>query len=97
MPVTSKVVERKPLTLAEKTYLPQIASGLGITFKNFLRKKVTMEYPDVKPPIPGVLSWTTCACEGPEWTRKVCFLPALRVCLPTQSDHHYSRFNSGRQ
>lgn len=52
MPVTSKVMERKPLTLTEKVYLPQVVSGLGITLKNFFRKKVTMEYPEVKPPIP---------------------------------------------
>ncbi|MEQ9824751.1 MAG: NADH-quinone oxidoreductase subunit I [Puniceicoccaceae bacterium] len=52
MPVTSKVMERKPLTLTEKMYLPQVVSGLGITLKNFFRKKVTMEYPEVKPPIP---------------------------------------------
>jgi len=53
MAVTSKVMERKPLTLAEKTFLPQVVSGLAITFKNLMRKKVTMEYPDVKPPIPA--------------------------------------------
>ncbi len=52
MPAQSRVMERKPLTLAEKTYMPQIVSGLGITFKNMFRKKVTMEYPEVKPPIP---------------------------------------------
>jgi NADH-quinone oxidoreductase subunit I len=54
MPGKSKVIERKPLTWAEKTYLPQVLSGLAVTFKNMLRKTVTMEYPEVKPPIrPG--------------------------------------------
>ena len=52
MPGKSKVMERKPLTWAEKTYLPQVIGGLGVTFKNLMRKKVTMEYPEVKPPIP---------------------------------------------
>lgn len=48
-----KIIERKPLTLAERTYLPQIIGGLGITLRNmFFRKKVTVEYPEERPPIP---------------------------------------------
>jgi NADH-quinone oxidoreductase subunit I len=47
-----KVVERKPLSLAEKTYLPQIASGLKITMKNMFKPPVTLEYPDERPNIP---------------------------------------------
>ena len=43
------VVERKPLSLLERTYLPQIASGLWITLKNFFKPKVTLEYPDQRP------------------------------------------------
>lgn len=47
-----KVVERKPLSLAERTYLPQIASGLKITMKNMFKPPVTLEYPDERPNIP---------------------------------------------
>jgi len=47
-----KVVERKPLSLAERTYLPQIIGGLGITMKNLLKPAVTLEYPDERPDIP---------------------------------------------
>lgn len=47
-----KVVERKPLSLAERTYLPQIIGGLGITMKNMLKPAVTLEYPDERPDIP---------------------------------------------
>lgn len=47
-----KVVERKPLSLAERTYLPQIIGGLGITMKNMLKPAVTLEYPDQRPDIP---------------------------------------------
>ncbi len=47
-----KVVERKPLSLAERTYLPQIIGGLGITMKNLLKPPVTLEYPDERPDIP---------------------------------------------
>lgn len=47
-----KVVERKPLSLAERTYLPQIAAGLGITFKNMFKPAITLEYPEERPEIP---------------------------------------------
>ena len=47
-------VERKPLTLAERTYLPQIIGGLKTTLRHLLRKPVTLEYPEVRPEIsPG--------------------------------------------
>jgi len=52
MPGKVKEIERKPLNLAEKTFLPQIVGGLKVTLSNMLRKKVTREYPDVLPPIP---------------------------------------------
>lgn len=45
-------VERKPLSFAERTYLPQIASGLKTTLKRLLAPNVTMEYPEVRPEIP---------------------------------------------
>ena len=47
-----KKIERKPLTLAEKSYLPQIASGLKITLKNIFRPTVTLQYPEERPEIP---------------------------------------------
>lgn len=47
-----KAIKRKPLTLAEKTYLPQIASGLKITLKNIFRPTVTLQYPEERPDIP---------------------------------------------
>ena len=48
----AKVVERKPLSLAEKTYLPQIWNGLMVTLKNMFRPKVTLQYPEERPVIP---------------------------------------------
>jgi len=47
-----KVLERKPLTLAERTYLPQIIGGLRITLRNMFKAPVTLEYPEESPPIP---------------------------------------------
>ncbi len=48
----AKIVERPKLTLAEKTYLPQIIGGLKITFKRMLRPWVTLEYPEQRPQLP---------------------------------------------
>ncbi|MFP4069463.1 MAG: NuoI/complex I 23 kDa subunit family protein [Opitutales bacterium] len=48
----TKVLERKPLTFAEKTFLPQIAGGLKTTFGTMLKKPVTLQYPEERPPIP---------------------------------------------
>ena len=45
-------VERKPLSLAERTYLPQIAAGLKTTLRHLFRKPITLEYPEVRPEIP---------------------------------------------
>ena len=45
-------LERKPLSFAERTYLPAIAAGLKITFKHIFQPKVTMEYPEQRPAIP---------------------------------------------
>ena len=47
-----KVLERKPLSLAERTYLPQIVGGLKITMKNPMKPPITLEYPEERPDIP---------------------------------------------
>ncbi|MGV3602432.1 MAG: NuoI/complex I 23 kDa subunit family protein [Dyadobacter fermentans] len=44
----SKQVSNKEMTLAERAYLPAIATGLAITIKHFFSKKVTIQYPEVK-------------------------------------------------
>lgn len=46
------VMERKPLSLSERSYLPQIISGLKTTFSNMFKKKITLQYPDARPAIP---------------------------------------------
>ncbi|MDD3179806.1 MAG: NADH-quinone oxidoreductase subunit I [Opitutaceae bacterium] len=46
------VVERTPLTFAERTYLPQILGGLKTTWKHLFSPKVTLEYPEERPTIP---------------------------------------------
>jgi len=52
MSATVKVLERKPLTLLQRTYLPGVLAGLRTTFRHLAAPKVTMEYPEQRPPIP---------------------------------------------
>ncbi|MFB0947181.1 MAG: NADH-quinone oxidoreductase subunit I [Spirosomataceae bacterium] len=48
----AKKTDKKELTLLERTYLPGLAAGLGITIKHFSKslfsKQVTIRYPDEK-------------------------------------------------
>jgi NADH-quinone oxidoreductase, chain I len=48
----TKVLERKPLTFAEKTFLPQIVGGLKTTLGTMFQKPVTLQYPEERPKIP---------------------------------------------
>ena len=48
----TKIIERKPLSLSERTYLPQIVSGLKTTISHIFQPKVTLQYPEERPPIP---------------------------------------------
>jgi len=45
-------LERKPLTLAERSYLPQIVGSLKITLKHLFQPKITLQYPEERPAIP---------------------------------------------
>jgi len=45
-------LQRKPLTFAERTYLPVIAAGLWTTLKHLFAPNVTLEYPEQRPAIP---------------------------------------------
>ena len=46
-------VDRKPLTLSERLYFPQIFAGLRVTLKHLFAPNVTMEYPEQRPAIPA--------------------------------------------
>jgi len=43
-----KQVERKPMTLMERLYLPSIFKGMAITFSHLFKKKPTINYPEQK-------------------------------------------------
>jgi NADH-quinone oxidoreductase subunit I len=70
MPAQVKVLERKPLTWAERTYLPQILGGLRLTFSNIFKRKVTVEYPEQKPPIPPGYRGVPTLVKDPEGREK---------------------------
>src|SRR5918993_5757630 len=42
----NKAVERKPMTVWEKMYLPAIFKGMGITFSHLFKKRPTISYPE---------------------------------------------------
>lgn len=46
------VVERKPLSLSERFYLPQILAGMKVTLRHLFSRNVTLEYPEQRPTIP---------------------------------------------
>jgi NADH-quinone oxidoreductase subunit I len=48
-----KVLERRPLSFLEKTYIPQILAGLQVTWQNLVRPPVTLQYPEQRPTIPA--------------------------------------------
>ena len=43
-----KEVERKPMNIWEKMYLPAIFKGMGITMSHFFKKNPTIKYPEQK-------------------------------------------------
>lgn len=49
-----KPVDRRPMSFAEKMYLPAIAKGMGITLKHFFGKKATINYPEQERPFSPV-------------------------------------------
>lgn len=44
----TKVLEQTELTLAERLYVPAVASGLAITISHFFKRKPTIKYPEQK-------------------------------------------------
>src|ERR1700710_859942 len=46
----AKQVERKPMNIWEKMYIPAIAKGMVITFSHIFKKKATINYPEQKRP-----------------------------------------------
>ena len=49
-----KEVDRKPMTLGEKIYLPAVLKGMSITFKHMFKKRPTIDYPEKTRPFSPV-------------------------------------------
>ena len=47
-------IDRSPMTLGERIYLPSIVKGLGITLGHIFKKKATTSYPEEKRPFSPV-------------------------------------------
>jgi len=92
-------VDRKPLTLAERTYLPQIVHGLKTTLKHFMAPNVTLEYPEQRPEIPAGYRGVPTLVKDPNGREKcvscqlcefVCPPKAIRITpgeIPEHSEH----------
>jgi len=50
----SKQVDRRPMSLAERMYLPAIFKGMAVTFSHIFKKKVTINYPEETRPFSPV-------------------------------------------
>ena len=47
-------IDRNPMTLSERVYLPALAKGLAITLGHIFKKKATIRYPEEKRPFSPV-------------------------------------------
>jgi NADH-quinone oxidoreductase subunit I len=50
----SKQVDRTPMNMWERMYMPAILKGMGITFSHMFKKKPTIQYPEVQRPFSQV-------------------------------------------
>ena len=55
-PLTNRVkdVDRRPMTIGEKIYLPAILKGMSITFSHMFKKKPTINFPEQNRPFSPV-------------------------------------------
>lgn len=55
-PLTERIkpVDRRPMNLWEKIYLPAVIKGLGITLRHLFKKKATYNFPEQKRPFSPV-------------------------------------------
>ena len=84
-------LERKPLTLLERTYIPAIASGLKTTLKHLFQPNITLSYPEERPTIPSGYRGVPTLVKDPHGREKcvscqlcefVCPPKAIRITPP---------------
>lgn len=59
-------VKRPKLTIWEKTYIPQVLAGMGLTLRYIFRRKFTRPYPEQKPPLYGPYRGVPTLVKDPE-------------------------------
>ena len=76
-------IHKHPLTLAERLYLPAIVRGMVLTFRHLFRRKVTMQYPEQKHPLPPAYRGLPALVKDQEGRTKcvACFLCEW-ICPP---------------
>lgn len=92
-------LERKPLSFAERTYVPQIMMGLKTTWKHLVKPKETLQYPEQRPAIPPGYRGVPTLVKDPNGREKcvscqlcefVCPPKAIRITpgeIPPDSTH----------
>ena len=75
-------VARPPLTLAERTYLPQIAAGLRTTWRHLVRPKQTLEYPEQRPALPAGYRGVPTLVRDPHGREKCVSCQLCEFCPP---------------
>ena len=102
----TKVIERKPLSLAEKTFIPQVLSGLKTTFGTMLQKPVTLQYPEERPNIPDNYRGVPTLVKDPNGREKcvscqlcefVCPPKAIRITPGEVQDEEYAHVEKAPQ
>ena len=96
-------LERKPLTLAERTYIPQILGGLKTTFARLMKPVETLEYPEQRPAIPPGYRGVPTLVRDPNGREKcvscqlcefVCPPKAIRITPPGEFGQAADRTNA---
>jgi NADH-quinone oxidoreductase subunit I len=94
-------LERKPLTFAERTYVPQLVAGLKTTWRHLVKPKETLEYPEQRPAIPPGYRGVPTLVKDPNGREKcvscqlcefVCPPKAIRITpgeIPGDSTHSH--------
>jgi NADH-quinone oxidoreductase subunit I len=102
--MATKILQRQPLSLAERTYVPAILSGMKTTLKRLFRPAETLQYPEERPAIPPGYRGVPTLVRDPHGREKcvscqlfefVCPPKAIRITpgeIPPESpDRHVER------
>ena len=84
----AKAVDRRPMNMWERMYLPAIAKGMSITFGHMFKKRPTVNYPEKTRPFSPVFRGLHVLNRDEEGREAVYGLRALRGGLSGGGDHN---------